>query len=189
MGMRETLENKKGLSTGLAVALLVVGVGGIVWQLMARGGDTRNNIPNEFFTADDGQTFFTASAANVAPFDHDGKQAVKAIVYQCDGKKFVAYMERFTPEARAVMANNSTAAPKPAPSSPANATISPEMAARAALPPPSPAAAREASMNGREFKRPGDKEWVRSSNRGKVMEIKTITCPGGGKGTPTPVFP
>jgi len=178
MGMRETMENKKGLSTGLAVALLVVGVGGIVWQLMARGGDTW-----------DGQTFFTASAANVAPFDHDGKQAVKAIVYQCDGRKFVAYMERFTPEARTVMANNSTAAPRPAPSNPANAKISPEMAARAALPPPSPAAAREASMNGREFKRPGDKEWVRSTNRGKVMEIKTITCPGGGKGTPTPVFP
>lgn len=187
MGMRETMEKKRGVSVGLAVVLLVVGVGGIVWQLMARGGDTRNNIPNEFFTADDGQTFFTASATNVAPFDHDGKQAVKAIVYECGGKQFVAYMERFTPEARQVMAYSST--PKAAPAKPTNPKMSPEMAARAALPPPSPAAARDASMNGREFKRPGDKEWVRSTNRGKVMEIKTITCPPGLSGTPKPVLP
>ena len=192
MGMRETLERKKGLSVGIAMVLIVLGVGGIVWQLMGRSNDTRNNIPNEFFTDDDGQTFFTAKATNISPFDHEGKQAVKAIVYECDGKKFVGYMERFTNEARQVMASGSPAPEvKPAPKTPpANTKMSPEAAARAAMPPQpaSPDQVRDASINGREYKRPGDKEWVRSTNRGKVFEIKTIRCPAG-NGTPTPVVP
>ncbi len=47
---------------------------------------------------DDGKTFFAASSDNIPPFDYDGQQAVLADVFQCDGKKFVGYMERFTPK-------------------------------------------------------------------------------------------
>lgn len=56
------------------------------------------DAPEYYFTVDDGKTFFAASSDNIPPFDYDGQQAVLADVFQCDGKKFVGYMERFTPK-------------------------------------------------------------------------------------------
>ena len=182
MGIRETLEKKKNLSVGLAAAMIVLGVATIIWQLATAHPDTRNIIPNEFFTVDDGQTFFTAKANNVAPFDYNGKEAVKAAVYQCGGKRFVAYMSRYTPDARKVMA--AVAEAELAAMNTKGGTAS------RSGPAPNPGAVREATMNGRELKRPGDKEWIRSTNRQKVLELQmSIKCPGGGNEKPSPVEP
>jgi hypothetical protein len=188
MGIREKMEEKKGLAVGGAIVLIALAVATIAWQLMSINRDTRNSVPNDFFTVDDGQTFFTAKASNLPPFEYQGKQAVRAAVYECDGKRFVAYMERFTPEARkAVM--GAEVGPDPTKLQPKPGQ-SPEAAARAATARGNPAAFRDATMNGRELKRPGDKEWVRSTNRQKVAEIQNhIACPAGGKGTPVPVAP
>jgi hypothetical protein len=183
MGLREILQKRKNLSVGLAFGLIVLGVGTICWQLASANRDTRFDIPNEFFTVDDGQTFFSAKATNVAPFDYKGKTAVKAAVYECGGKRFVAYVERYKPEARTVMAAMATAAATAAPDAKSGGNSR-------GGPAPNPGAVREASMNGREIKRPGDKDWIPSTNRQKVAEIQNnVTCPGGGPGRPTPVEP
>ena len=185
MGIRDVMRRHKNLTTGLAVVLIVLGVGTIVWQLSRNNRDTRNDVPNAFFTVDDGRTWFVAGADNLAPFDHDGKQAVKAWVYRCGGKQFVAYMERYTPEAHDVLTGG-TAAPAPVSAS-ANDNQSPEAAARGhvAL---SPAAVMNASVNGKEYKRPGDKEWTPSTDPQKVVEIMTVKCPDG-NGRATAVMP
>ena len=49
------------------------------------------------YTDDDGQTWFVGRAFQVVPFDHNGKQTVRAMVYAYDGgaKKFVPYLMRY----------------------------------------------------------------------------------------------
>ena len=190
MGIREHMEQRKGLAAGGAVVFIVVAVASVAWQLMSMNRDTRNVVPDDFFTIDDGQTFFTAKSSNLPPFEYKGKLAVRAAVYECDGKRFVAYMERFTPEARVAMMG-AEVGPDPTKKVQPKPGQSPEAAARASQPRgQSAAASREAMMNGRELKRPGEKEWVRTTNRQKVAEIQNnISCPAGGKGKPIAVAP
>jgi hypothetical protein len=52
---------------------------------------------------DDGNTFFAAGSENIPPFDYKGQQAIHAYVFQCNGQRFVGYLERYTPEARQKM--------------------------------------------------------------------------------------
>jgi hypothetical protein len=170
----------------VAITLVVIGVGTIVWQLMG-SRDTRNNVPNDFFTTDDGQTWFSASANNLAPFDHDGKQAVKAWVYQCGSKKFVGYLERYTPEAHKLL-TGADVGPAPAAPAPADGKGKSREAAARARVSLSPGAVMNASVNGKEYKRPGEKEWTKSTDRQKVAQIMMVKCPDG-NGTATAVVP
>ena len=57
--------------------------------------------PDSYFTADDGRTWFAGSSTSYPPFDHDGHTAVRAYVFQCGGKQFVGYMERYSSKAKA----------------------------------------------------------------------------------------
>lgn len=61
---------------------------------------TRVQLQRAFYTIDDGQSFFTDSIHKIYPFDHQGKAAYRAYVYQCEeGKPFVAYLARYTEKA------------------------------------------------------------------------------------------
>jgi hypothetical protein len=180
-------DKKRNLKLAVGIGLLVIGVGTIIWQLWANNRDTRGRVPNDFFSTDDGQTWFVASSNNLPPFDHDGKQAVKAWVYECNGKRFVGYLERFNAEAHKVMTGGASAA-APAPAAPVkNSKLSPEAQARNRVS-LSPGAVMNASMNGKEYKRPGDKEWTKSTDRRKVAELMAVKCPDG-KSPATPVSP
>ena len=54
-----------------------------------------------YFSTDDGKTWFADEATKLAPFRKDGKDAVRAYVFKCaDGKKFIAFLERLTPEGK-----------------------------------------------------------------------------------------
>jgi hypothetical protein len=53
-----------------------------------------------FYSDDDGQTYYEDSLYKFAPFDHNGKTAVLATVYEdAHNTKFVAYLLRYTPDA------------------------------------------------------------------------------------------
>ena len=56
-----------------------------------------------YFTDDDGETFFTSETKDQPPIDHNGKPAVCAFLYSCDGgtTKQVAYLFKFDPNAPA----------------------------------------------------------------------------------------
>ena len=181
MGIRDVMERNKNATMGVAIALVVLGVGTIIWQVLANNRDTRNNVPSFYFSADDGQTWFSDSANNIPPFTHDGKEAVKAWVYQCGGKKFVGYLERYNPEAHKVLTGGTAAPATPAPAAPGKGQ-SPEAAARARVS-LSPAAVMNASVNGKEYKRPGEKEWTRITERRKIAEMMFVKCPDGGSAT------
>lgn len=96
-----------------------------------------------YYTVDNGATFFDGPLTELPPFDSNGKEAVKAYVFECDGKKFVGYMAKLNPEARtAILAHRKELEKKP---TEMPATLMPSQAAL---------------RNGWLFKRPGDTKWA-----------------------------
>src|SRR3954449_9972530 len=96
MSMREKLKGHPRVAAGLAVAALAIGIGLIALQL--GGGIAGWRGERAFFTTDDGATTFVDRADRLPPFLHDDKQAVRAYVFECGGKRYVNHLERFTPE-------------------------------------------------------------------------------------------
>lgn len=162
MGIRETL-NKNQKATAIAVgAITVVAIALIINSMLP------DRVPppptKAFYTDDDGKTFFEDAIGKVSPFLHNGKPAVRAHVYVCEGskEKFVGYVEQFLPQAH-------------------------DELERMAADPNIPARNPDRFLleeRGRMIKKPGDppKNWVIvQANRiaaGKVMQVK---CPGGGE--------
>jgi hypothetical protein len=103
MGMREWF-NENPRATGAIVGVIVLAaVAGVVAQVLANRRTFPTGLPNAYYTVDDGKTFFTANMENVPPFDHHGKPAVRAYVYECKGQRSVGYVERYNAEAHKEM--------------------------------------------------------------------------------------
>jgi hypothetical protein len=100
MDVRRWLNENPKIAIGLLSAIVVIGVGSIVMQVLASRHGYPTQLPDSYFTVDDGKTFFVANSSNIPPFDYEGQIAVRAYVFKCDGKKFVGYVERYLPEAR-----------------------------------------------------------------------------------------
>jgi len=104
MGIRETLNEKPQITTGIAAGIIGVAFLLILWQMFggSGGGGGGSLVTELWFTTDDGKTRFAASADSLAPFQKDGKEAVKINVFTCDSGKttFVTYLERYTPDAK-----------------------------------------------------------------------------------------
>ena len=99
MGIRETLNEKPRLTAGVVGTVAMIATAVVVMQVFAGRRGVPAKMPDAFFTDDDGKTFFVDSVTRVPPFDHNGKQAVHANVFECDGKRFVGYMDRFNAQA------------------------------------------------------------------------------------------
>jgi lipopolysaccharide export system protein LptC len=137
-----------------AAILLVAAAVGVWW--FYRTPPKQQGI-QEFFTDDDGATWFADDGTKIAPFDHNGKPAVLAKVYEtARGKQFVAYLMKFTDKAHddAVYSQKTQQVR------------------------PGPAAAKGSADNILLVKKPHDKEWV-PANDPKAREIQTIKSPDG----------
>lgn len=104
MGLREWANGHPKTVSIVVGACALACVGGIVAEVMGNRHRYPTEPPDSYFSVNDGKTYFVASSANYPPFDHDGQQAVHAYVFQCDGKKFVGFLERFTPDAKKKLA-------------------------------------------------------------------------------------
>jgi hypothetical protein len=102
VGIRETMGKKQSLTVIAAAVVLLGSVVAIIVQ--ARSFSTTGGGGNAYYTTDDGQTFFAASTGRLEPFDVSGKQAVRAHVFECNGKRVVGYVQRYTPDALALFA-------------------------------------------------------------------------------------
>jgi hypothetical protein len=98
MGAREWVNNHPKVAIGVGVAIVVLAISLIVTQVLAGRHRYPSGPPTDYFTADDGKTFFAAGEDNIPPFDYGGQQAVRAHVFQCGSQTFVGYMERFIPK-------------------------------------------------------------------------------------------
>ena len=103
MGVRQWLNERPSIAMALMGTLALIAIGAIVAQVMGSRKRFPSGPPDYYFTVDDGKTYFAASSDNYPPFDYNGQTAVGAYVFECNGKRFVGYLERFTPEARALM--------------------------------------------------------------------------------------
>ncbi len=106
MGIRETINKNPQLAMGVGGGVLLLGLLMLIWQLLpTRAPVARPGLA--YFTVDDGQSYFPAEGWNIPPFKDpkSGKEAVRAHVYQCgeNGAPFVAWMERYKPEAKTAM--------------------------------------------------------------------------------------
>ena len=169
MGIRQTLNARPMLAGGITVVALALAVGLVLWQTMGGTIQRPQNLPGSkvYFSDDDGQSFFAADAQTLTPFKHNNREAVRALVYQCDGgKPFVGYLERMTAEGR---------------SHPPDALADvgrrrPKVGVVALV----------------EIKKPGAKNaWVPVQQRNvpEWQKVMKVDCPDGQAGAPTRVFP
>ncbi len=92
MGIRETINKKRGWSIAAAAAILA-----IAGVILARTfwPEPKPQLDRAYYTDDDGQSYFEDSMYLVPPFDHGGKTAVRAMVYRRGYSGYVAYEQRF----------------------------------------------------------------------------------------------
>lgn len=93
MGIRETINKKSAVSTIVAICAFVVI--GVVIALELSGNNGKPPTEN-YFTTDDGQTWFKDSSSKLPPFDHDGATAVRCYVFQGKNGKFVGLLEKYS---------------------------------------------------------------------------------------------
>lgn len=159
MSVREAIEKKPAV-TAAAVGGVVVAA--VVWSIYVLRPDSGSAPNKAYYSDDDGKTTFVDSIDRVPPFDHNGKTAVRALVYTIDDHRtsFVGCLERYTPEAarRLNASHDAVAAGKPATADPA-----------------SPAFAIE----GTEFKKPGDPKWLPGRDLQARQNLLNGVAPAG----------
>ena len=163
MGIRQTVNENPGISTGISIAVIVVILGVILWEAFASPHSPSGRRRQAFYSDDDGKTWFADRANKLTPFtDSNGKQAVYAYVYKCGagGKPFVAYLLRATEQERQAAQKSGQSVDDV----PLNLMYS-------------------------EVKKPGAKEWVRLDQRNPhpFMAITLPTCPDSSR--PVAVLP
>jgi len=125
-------------STGMVAVVLFA-----VYFAYAQLRGAKSTVPTlDYYTTDDGKTLFTDKIDRLVPFRHGGKEAVRAHVFECNGKRFVGYLSKMGEQARAAVEQYRLDS--------------------AARPPERPASwgpAQAAMMNGWLIKKPGEKEW------------------------------
>lgn len=103
MGIRESMNEHKGLSVGITVGLMAAALGFAVWYLFLSGGSPSDQPGAKgFFTVDDGKSYFLDLADKIPPFDHNGKKAYGCYVFASDGgkNKYVGWLYRYTDEGK-----------------------------------------------------------------------------------------
>lgn len=97
MNIRETLGRQTAAVKGTVIGVLALLVGIAAWASMSSGRP--RSASSAFYTTDDGQSTFIDDFFKPYPFEHDGRQAFRAYVYQTDkGDRFVGYIERYSDE-------------------------------------------------------------------------------------------
>jgi hypothetical protein len=99
MSIRENLGKNRIVGVGIGVALLVLAASAIAVEFWP---EKKPDLLMQYYTDDEGQTWFSDEVSNVAPFDHGGKTAVIAQLFTYDNgsKKYCAYLVKYTPDAK-----------------------------------------------------------------------------------------
>jgi hypothetical protein len=151
MGVREKINEKPAYAVAAVLTVLVLS--GLFMYLHLRD-DTAGIVSKMYYSDDDGKTYFADSTSKIFPFDHNGKQACRAWVFQGSGQPFVAYLSAYTPEAKAQLEQL-----KGKESDPSSAAIISRLQNSAI-----------------QVKRPGDVTWV-GQNSAEGQKITAVRSP------------
>lgn len=104
MGLRERLNDRRRVTVWAAIALIGIAVLVIAMEIRSQLAPAMPEFGQAFYTIDDGRTYFVDDERKLPPFDHEGREAVKAYLFTCDGgeTRWIGYLERFTPEGKAL---------------------------------------------------------------------------------------
>ena len=157
MGIRETLNKNQQYTTIATIAIIVLAIAFIAWQMMPER--TPRIMTKSYYTTDDGKSYFEDPADKLVPFDKDGKEAVRAHVFQCGsgGQPFVGYLEKLDPKVKAKL-DDFFADPKN------KGKMMPGQL--------------EAEESGRLVKKPGGQRWVPEMSPA-APQVTTIKCKDG----------
>jgi hypothetical protein len=156
VGIRETLTKNQPLVIGIVSVVIIIAIISIVMQ----ASSSNSSKAQVYYTIDDGATLFSDSNMKVAPFEKDGKQAVRAHVFMCGGKKVVGYLSKYTDEALQVLEDV-------------------KQARKEKRQPKNIGALMALSSTGVEVKKPGaGNPWVKGSDMQKQAAIRVFRCPG-----------
>ena len=156
MGIRDTLKQRKSLAATAAVVMIV----GAAIAIYVQARDFSSGAGKAFFTIDDGKTWFVDKNTRLAPFEKDGKQAVRAHVFECNGERVVGYLSCYRPEALKALED--------------------AMAAKAqGKPPPNVQALAAVGSTGLLVKRPGAPGWISQLDAAAATAVRIFRCPDG----------
>ena len=98
MAIREKLgESKIG---GLLVGVVLLVIAGVALTIELWPTTQHVNLATNYYSDDDGKTYYSDSLFKFSPYAHEGKTAYRAFVYQSDHGKFVGFLLRYKPYAR-----------------------------------------------------------------------------------------
>lgn len=150
MSLREKLNQNPQITT---IAALVIVLAAIAALWYAISGPAKLYYGSTaYYTSDDGATYYSDRADLVVPFTDNGKEVVRAHVYQCPSKgKFVAFLQRYTPQA-------------------AEALKESQEAKAAGREPKNPGLVAMIDQIGSEYKKPGDgNKWIKSGSADPIV--------------------
>jgi hypothetical protein len=158
LATQERPKRTGGVLPPVATVVLLLAVVIAIWYAVPKRQLPAGSL--RFYTDDDGSTWFADDAKKVPPFQHNGKQAVLARVYQTsDGKQFVAYLEKYSDETRARLDQQS-----PAPRGHAGMAV----------------LRNNAKSSGVLVKKPHEGSWIPEEDPA-AKQVKTFTSPDGGR--------
>jgi len=97
MQLKEQLTSKKTRS--ILIGVILLGCAGLL--IAYETGATRLGGPGKMFVScDDGATFETDSIKQFPPYTSDGKDYVRAFVFNDGSKQFVGYLMKFSDDTR-----------------------------------------------------------------------------------------
>ena len=150
MGIREKLNP---LAIAVVTGTLGIAAGLIYWQLPT---DYSTVATRAFYTDDDGANYFEDDANKIVPFDHNGKQAYRAAVFECEhGHRVVGLLYRHNDAGKKAMGRY----------------LSENLAAKDTQ----GTVRAEIESSGIQVKKVGTQKWVLNDAAADV----TVTCPSG----------
>lgn len=164
-GLREMLKNNRAAQFAVPGVLIVAAIVLIYIQLGGGNGLPLGVSRSAYFTTDENaagdaavSALFVDDVNKIPPFDHNGKQAFKAVVYSGGGKKWVNHLVRYTPEVKKKLEAEAAENLKK------GITTGPDFSS--------------AGDGGTEVKKPGPGPWLKPAD-GAFAQVARISRPSG----------
>jgi hypothetical protein len=101
VSIRQRLNDNPRIVAAVSGGLVLVALIVLIWPRSSGGSGKTPGVTKEFFSVDDGKTWFPDDAEKLPPFDKGGKPAYRVRIYRCPhGKEFVSHLERYSDDDR-----------------------------------------------------------------------------------------
>ena len=101
MALRDKINQNPGLIAGAVGVVVLLVIVLIVFTMRGEGGrlnGPRYRPDKDYFSDDEGHTYFIDDSNKIPPFQHNGRPAYRAAVFlDSNDKKFVGWLESYDP--------------------------------------------------------------------------------------------